>query len=250
MKTPRQSSVGFGRIALFGIVIVLGLGAVRASTSEARRDPGGETLEPVFGPTVDLLGAGDLSGWNAYFQDGGRDASAAWSVDGERLVCVGRPIGYLQTDRLYLDFELELEWRFDPAKGPGNSGVLLRKVDGDRVWPTSMEAQLHSGHAGDIWNIGGFPMTTDAGRTDGRRTVKAQESNERPIGEWNRYRIRLDRGELTLEVNGSVQNRAIDCRQVPGRIALQSEGAYIEFRSIRLRPIVAWRPIEGADDPG
>ena len=72
--------------------------------------------------------------------------------------------------------------------------------------------------------------------------MKAHDTNEKPLGEWNRYRIRLDRGDLVLEVNGLVQNEASECREVPGRIALQSEGAHIEFRKVELRPIVAWRP--------
>ena len=41
-----------------------------------------------------------------------------------------------------------------------------------------------------------------------------------------------------LEVTGAVQNEAIWCEEVPGKICLQSEGAYIEFRNIVLRPIV------------
>ena len=250
MKNARHLKFAAGRLALIGLLVVVGLGGVRASWHRADPGPGASALTPVFGPMVELFNARDLSGWSGFFQDGTRDPSAAWSVVEGRLVCSGRPIGYLQTDLLYLDFELELEWRFDPKRGAGNSGVLLRKAEEDRVWPRSMEAQLHSTHAGDIWNIGDFPMVADSTRTDGRRTVKAHESNEKPLGEWNRYRIRLDRGELTLEVNGLVQNRASDCRQVPGRIALQSEGAYIEFRNIRLRPIVAWREAEGADGDG
>ena len=250
MNNARHSKFGPGRLVLIGLLVVVGLGAVRASVRKADVGPEASTLTPVFGPVVDLFNARDLSGWSGFYQDGTGDASTAWSVVDGRLVCSGRPIGYLQTDLLYLDFELELEWRFDPERGAGNSGVLLRKAEEDRVWPRSMEAQLHSTNAGDIWNIGDFPMDTDSGRTSGRRTVKAHPSNERRLGQWNHYRIRLDRGELTLEVNGLVQNRASDCQQAPGRIALQSEGAYIEFRNIRLRPIVAWRKADGADGDG
>ena len=47
-----------------------------------------------------------------------------------------------------------------------------------------------------------------------------------------------DRGELTLEVNGVVQNRASWCEVQPGKLCLQSEGAYVEFRNIVLRPIL------------
>jgi hypothetical protein len=205
---------------------------------------GAVAIEPVFGETIRLFDGKSLDGWRAFYNDGSRDASKAWSVQDGVLSCAGRPIGYLQTERLYENYELIVEWRFDPAKGAGNSGVLLRVIGEDTVWPNSIEAQLHSRNAGDIWNIGEFPMAAAADRTQGRRTVKAHETNEQPLGEWNRYRIRMDRGNLTLEVNGLVQNEATDCREVPGRIALQSEGAAIEFRTVELRPIVAWQPAD------
>ena len=48
----------------------------------------------------------------------------------------------------------------------------------------------------------------------------------------------MNGGELTLEVNGLVQNRAHWCEPVAGKICLQSEGAPIEFRDIVLRPIM------------
>ena len=198
-------------------------------------------LEPVFGKKIRLFDGKSIAGWRAHFRDGSTDPSRAWVVEDGILVCKGQPIGYLQTDMQFENYELVIEWRFDPTKGAGNSGVLLRTIGEDTVWPNCIEAQLHSRNAGDIWNIGDFPMKADASRTKGRRTIKAHETNEKPLGEWNRYRIRLDRGNLTLEVNGLVQNEASDCRQVPGRIGLQSEGAHIEFRTVELRPIVAWK---------
>ncbi|MAC19219.1 MAG: hypothetical protein CMJ23_05975 [Phycisphaerae bacterium] len=224
-------------LALLGQSLVFGFGP--PPKVEARR------LDPVFGATMKLFDGRSLAGWRSFNRDGSVDQTKAWSVKDGILVCNGQPIGYLQTDMEFEDFELTLEWRFDPAKGAGNSGVLLRTVGEDTVWPNSIEAQLHSRNAGDIWNIGDFPMTADADRTKGRRTIKAHETNERPLGEWNRYRIRLDRGHLTLEVNGLLQNEASACRQVPGRIGLQSEGAYIEFRNVDLRPIIGWRRSEG-----
>lgn len=223
--------------AAFGLVA--GVGPFE-TTNEHRAV--GKILEPVFGDAIKLFDGESLAGWRAHYRDGSSDAAKAWSVADGILACAGQPIGYLQTERLYENYELIVEWRFDPEKGAGNSGVLLRVIGEDTVWPNSIEAQLHSRNAGDIWNIGDFPMKADAGRTKGRRTVKAHDTNEKPLGEWNRYRIRLDRGDLTLEVNGLVQNTASECRQVPGRIALQSEGAAIEFRTVELRPIVAWTP--------
>jgi hypothetical protein len=121
--------------------------------------------------------------------------------------------------------------------GAGNSGVLLRVVGPDQVWPKSIEAQLESRSAGDIWNIGDFPMRAEPSRTDGRHTTKVSPTNEKPLGEWNNYAILLDHGRLELRVNGEVQNVAQDCEVVAGKIGLQSEGAHIEFRNIRIRAL-------------
>lgn len=186
---------------------------------------------------MQLFNGRDLTGWKPYLPEAGEDPARVWSVRDGVLQCAGNPVGYLATTALYTSFELELEWRFDPAKGEGNSGVLLRVQEPDKVWPTSVEAQLHSRNAGDIWNIGDFPMKADPARTQGRRTEKAHPTNEKPLGEWNSYRIVLDGGALSLWVNGTLQNSATDVAVKPGRIALQSEGAYIEFRNIRIRVI-------------
>ena len=189
---------------------------------------------------VMLFNGKDLSGWKAFVPDlakDGKDPLSVWTVSNGVMQCAGRPIGYIQTESLYDNFVLELSWRFDPAKGEGNSGVLLRTIGEDTVWPKSMEAQLHSKNAGDFWNIGEYKATTDAKRTDGRRTVKRRDSNEKPLGEWNKYRIVVNNGTIELWVNGLMQNMARDVEVNKGRIALQSEGAYIEFRNISLRPI-------------
>lgn len=124
-------------------------------------------------------------------------------------MCAGKPVGYIATTRMH-GFELELQWRFDPKKGAGDSGVLLRVQQPDKVWPKSVEAQLQSRSAGDIWNIGDFPMTVDKARTDGRHTTMAAPCSEKPLGEWNQYRIVLDGGNLQLFVNGVLQNTASD----------------------------------------
>lgn len=195
------------------------------------------TSAPRLGEPVALFDGESLDGWVPVLPDGG-DPAATWSVRDGVLRCEGRPIGYLRTAERYTDFELTLRWRFDPAAGSGNSGVLLRVQEPDEVWPRSIEAQLHSRNAGDLWNIQAFGMDADPGRTSGRRTLKRLPSNERPLGEWNDYRIRLDGGELTVAVNGEVQNRARWCEELPGFLALQSEGAVIEFRDIVLRPLL------------
>ena len=184
-----------------------------------------------------LFDGRSLEGWTYHLDDPGARMEDVWYVRRGVLVCEGKPIGYLRTEGKYTNYVLELEWRFDPARGAGNSGVLLRVTGPDVVWPKSIEAQLHHRNAGDIWNIGEFDMDTDASRRSGRRTERLAPSSEHPLGEWNRYRITVAGERLELEGNGVLQNTARWCAEVPGTIALQSEGAPIEFRSIRLWPL-------------
>ncbi|MBU0639387.1 MAG: DUF1080 domain-containing protein [Planctomycetes bacterium] len=185
---------------------------------------------------VRLFNGRDLSGWTAHLEDNGRPEDA-WSVSDGVLICKGRPIGYIRTEADYTNYVLKLEWRFNPVtKQAGNSGVLLRLCGADKVWPRSVEAQLQSGNAGDFWNIDKFVMKVDPARTNGRNTKKTHFA-EQPIGEWNEYEIIVDHTEIRLYVNGELLNRAWDVEEIPGKIGLQSEGAEIHFRNIRLGPI-------------
>ncbi|GJQ28505.1 MAG: hypothetical protein HBSAPP03_03890 [Phycisphaerae bacterium] len=188
---------------------------------------------------VALFNGHDLTGWKAVVPEAaakGLAPESVWSVRDGVLVCAGNPVGYIRTTATYTNFILRLQWRFDPAKGAGNSGVLLRMMGEDKVWPKSVEAQLHSGNAGDFWNIDEFPMTTDPSRTKGRNTKKTHGA-ERPLGEWNEYEIIVNKGDVILKVNGEELNRATGVAEVPGHLCLQSEGAEIHFRDIRLVPL-------------
>lgn len=221
-----------------GVALGLGAQGVADLVAFLADDP---EATPVYGPPRRLFNGKDLSGWTYHLSDPAAAPEDVWSILDGVLRCEGQPVGYMRTEESYTNFNLTLEWRFDPDAGPGNSGVLLRMVGEDKVWPRSIEAQLHHGDAGDIWNIGEFAMETDEARRSGRRTQKLAPSSERPLGEWNRYEITLDRGHLTLVVNGVKQNEATWCDEVPGKLCLQSEGAVIEFRDIIVQPIVGHR---------
>ncbi|MBC7772976.1 MAG: DUF1080 domain-containing protein [Pyrinomonadaceae bacterium] len=190
---------------------------------------------------IKLFNGKDMEGWEAILP--GRDGKPAgkmedaWSVKDGVIICKGNPIGYIRTKADYKNFIIKLEWRFNPVtKQAGNSGVLVRMVGADKVWPKSVEAQLESGSAGDFWNIEDVKMTTEKSRTNGRNT-KHTHAAERPIGEWNEYEITVNRGDVILKVNGEELNRATGVEEVAGKICLQSEGAEIHFRNIRLVPL-------------
>ncbi len=196
-------------------------------------------LPDHFGQAKLLFNGKNFEGWTFYPPS----LSDAWSVKDGVMLNKGKPAGYIRTtagERRsakddYTNYVLRLQFRHLTK---GNSGVLLRMVGDDKVWPRSIEAQGQYGHVGDIWNIGKFPMKTDPKRTKGRRTVKMKDSNEKPIGQWNLYEITLDGPELEIKVNDLVQNTAAQCWQTPGKIGIQSEGAQLEFRNIVLIPII------------
>ncbi len=225
------------KISTMPDTIALGIEPARLADLAAFLVAAPPSQEPKLGDEVALFNGKDLSGWTFHLADPKAKMEDVWSVSDGVLRCAGSPVGYIRTEKDYTNFVLTLEWRFPEGKPPGNSGVLLRMVGPDKVWPKSLEAQLMHRNAGDIWNIDDFPAKTDPARTSGRRTEKLLPTNEKPIGEWNRYVITLNRGELKLEVNGAVQNTASWCEEVPGKICLQSEGAEIEFRNIRLKPV-------------
>jgi type 1 glutamine amidotransferase len=193
-------------------------------------------IRPLAATAIALFDGRSLDGWTWI---GSADAGAGevWQAREGVLVCRGTPAGYLRTDADYTNYVLELDWRWNPAaEGNRNSGVLLRVIEEDKIWPKSLEAQLQDGNAGDFWKIGDFPAATDPARTNGRNAKKLKAA-EKPLGEWNHYAIRVDHGTVTLEVNGELVNRATGVLETPGKIALQSEGAEIQFKNVRLTPL-------------
>jgi len=186
------------------------------------------------GDVVELFNGKDFSGWKLFIPDSSADVTRTWTIKDGVIHCSGDPAGYFRTTTPYSNYELTVEWRF-PKQG-GNSGVLLHIQDKDEVWPKSIEAQLNSGDAGDIWVIGGTTFKEHGGKED-RRVPKKEKSSEKPLGEWNQYRIVCSGDTIELYVNGVLQNRATQCSVTSGYIGFQSEGVPIEFRNIRLKPL-------------
>lgn len=185
---------------------------------------------------ISLFDGKTMNGWT-YKLDPDSPMDKTWSVQDGAIICAGNPAGYIRTEKDYTNFVLKLQWRFSPVtKKAGNSGVLVRMVGEDKVWPKSVEAQLMSGNAGDFFSIENFPMKADPARSKGRHVARMRTA-ERPVGEWNEYEIIVDHGNITLKVNGDTVNHAWDVEEVSGKICLQSEGAEIHFKNIRLAPI-------------
>jgi len=191
-----------------------------------------KNLAANYGKAVRLFNGENLDGWTVPFEK--LQEANTFTVKDGVLDDTGKPAGYIRTTDDFTNYTLHLQMRH---LAKGNSGVLVRAVGPDKVWPKSIEAQGMSNNMGDIWNIDSVKMTADPERTKGRRTQKMHESNERPIGEWNDYEVTLDGGDLVIKVNNLVQNKATECEVVAGKICLQAEGSHKQFRNIVLVPI-------------
>lgn len=224
--------------------------------------PAAEAVAPAAARS--LFNGRDLAGWTQVVKAGETPDPGTWTVADGVLKCSGQPTGYLRTDGSHKDYQLTLEWRWTgpdlAADNQGrprmrNSGVLVHVSGPDTVWPRSIEAQLMQTNAGDLYDIGnvGFAEllavrekavaaagadTEAVKRAQGQRKVaRHQPTSEQPVGEWNTYVITCAGDTVTLRVNGVEQNRATKLGATGGHIALQSEGAAIEFRSLRLTPL-------------
>lgn len=211
---------------------------------------------------ITLFDGKNLDGWTAFTPEQGADPAKLFCVKDGVIACPGKPVGYLKTDKAYANYRLHVEWRwqtegFDPGpkKRRRNNGVLLHASGPDKVWPRSIEAQLMEENAGDIFVIDGTTFdehkaavekaVAEAG-SDPEKTKKAQgnrrvpkqgDSSEKPLGEWNAYDIICRGDSIELRVNGELKNKATRCNVSSGHICLQSEGAPIEFRNVRIEPL-------------
>ena len=193
---------------------------------------------------VELLTGDNLEGWSHVLVGEGMKKEDVWSVKDGTLVCKGTPLGYLFTNKSYQDFTLDLEWRWAPGGQPGNSGVLLRIAGKPATFmPKCVEAQLKHENAGDVWGFFGASIDgpqeriveiKDHESLGNFRGVKKIKAAEKPPGEWNRYEIKVSGGTLELKVNGELVNQTTGLDILSGPIGLQSEGAEIHFRNIKI----------------
>ena len=201
--------------------------------------------------STSLFNGRDLSGWHV-------DVPAAdtsprlrnpFLVRNGMLVTLGEPRGHLITDSSYRDYRLDVEYRFPGT--PGNAGVLVHASTPRalyKMFPRSIEVQMESGNAGDFWCIVEDISVPDMERRRGprdqwgitegkaRRILNLTDHSEKPVGEWNAMRIEAVGRTIRVWVNGQLVNEGFDATADHGHIALQSEGAEVEFRKIVMTP--------------
>lgn len=191
--------------------------------------PAADTGEPIRQP---LVTADQFPGRQWVFYPGKKDTpiEATWTVLSEEgapvLVCRGEPHGYLRTTSQYQEFELGLEWRF-PYDEHGNSGVLMFTNGEDRIWPTSVQVQLHQPRTGSVFGSGGAMVEAD---------LNAAQLT-RPAHQWNELRIISRQGIVRVSINGKDVGDVKVVSPVGGAIGLQSEGSEVHFRNMWIRDL-------------
>jgi len=197
-----------------------------------------------------------------------------WTEQDGVLVCTGKPLGGARTLKQYTNFELVLEWKHHVHAG--NSGVFLwcpetafTDLPPGQLPRSGIEVQVldlgyeenwlkskgtHSDwftSHGDVFPVGSSSMTAftpeitykaadggtfKVGNPDSQRSFPTRRKT-RPAGQWNHYYIRAINGQVRLWVNGEECNGGTRCAPAHGYLALEAEGALVEYRNLRIREL-------------
>jgi len=181
-----------------------------------------------------LFNGKDLSNWEFVVDGNSVPADQVYSVEDGCILVQGMPFGYMYTKKTYRNYTLNVEWRW--VDEPTNSGIFLIIAETTNPFPNGIECQLAAGNAGDFVLLGGSDMLeykTPEGRERPRFPVirKREESSEKPAGEWNKAKIIVNEGKITVYINDVFQNEATNPVK-EGHIGLQSEGKRINFRNV------------------
>jgi hypothetical protein len=160
-----------------------------------------------------------LTGWAIH-------GTEKWYVENGELACESGPdkqYGYLSTDKNYKNFILTLLFK---QEANGNSGVFFRSQipEGVKISGWQAEVAPSGQHTGGIYESYGRGWL-----------IQPKHEDEKYLkeGEWNEYKIKVDRDEVTTWLNGHQMVHLKDEKigQGEGFIALQiHEGGGIKVR--------------------
>jgi hypothetical protein len=193
----------------------------------------------------DLFNGKDLTGWVNV-----NTKPETWRVQDGMIICTGHPIGVMRSEKQYENYILHIEWmHMEPG---GNSGVFIHSsgtVAEGKPFPKGMEVQMlelewpklnpdKDGKPrtdayvhGELFGVNGLKLVPDNPR--GERSM-SWENRCKGKGEWNVYDVVSVDGVVKLSVNGKFVNGVSKASQRKGYLSLESEGAEIHFRNIRI----------------
>ena len=209
---------------------------------------------------IELTGPGWRTlGESNFVRVNGDDQTLTW--EGNVAHGSGTPIGVTRSKRSFENFELSIRWRH--LQPGGNSGVFLwTPIDALTDLPPGklpdggIEIQMLDHDFtrqfrlrnptrksdwfttdGDVFAVGRstmrpFPPLSPNGS---RSFPSARHSLSSP--QWNHYYVRAVNGEVRLWVNGHEVSGGNQCQPAQGHLCLESEGAPIDFKDIRIREL-------------
>jgi hypothetical protein len=195
---------------------------------------------------ISLFNGKNFDGWYVYIRNNPIDTDTAgvFTVDDKMIHVSGKYFGYIATKQEYENFHLSLEFKWGVAKHPPrqnskrDGGILyyFSSSTPNKIWPRSIECQIQEGDCGDFWLVDSTSLTVNGKLyppTNNQQVVKTADQ-EKPYGEWNTIEVICKDGKCTHIVNGVVVNEGTDANVREGKIALQSEGAEIFYRNIKI----------------
>lgn len=243
------------RMTALPLTLLAIIGLAVGSISRATADEGSPLPKAWIdgtGPDWRTLGEEDFTNVNL--------DEDTWTWKDGVAQCTGQPIGVIRTKKAVENFELVAQWRH-LASG-GNSGIFVWASDDaikdrprDKLPRGGIEVQvLDNGYTeqyeqktgkkaefftthGDVFAVGTStmkpfpPLSPNGSRSFPRKQLS------KPHGEWNHYYVRAINGEVRLWVNGEEVSGGTDCQPRTGYICLESEGAPVEFKEIRIREL-------------
>lgn len=206
---------------------------------------------------------GDGPGWVTLVESDFRRVNCfedTFRWDGAVASCTGKPVGVLASKTVFKNIEIVAEWRhlslggnsgfflWTPAEAleglePGQlpkGGIEIQMLDhgftDNYVKRTGKKPDWFTTN-GDIFAVGKSTMKPfEPLSPNGSRSFPREQ---RSLGSpaWNHYYIRGINGEVRLWVNGKEVSGGRDCNPSEGYLCLESEGAPIEWRNIRVRTL-------------
>ena len=197
--------------------------------------------------------------------------------NGDKVIRVsGENFGALTSKEIFSNYHLQLKFKWGKLQWANkkgkkmDSGLLYHCVGKDGAdygfWKRSQEFQIEEGNCGDYWGVAGGYETVTASRKsdstyiydpkapdiifgehtkDGRHCKKVGDF-ENPTGEWNILDLYCFGNESIHMVNGHIVMRLKNSQQWDngnlsflnnGQIQLQSEGAEVFYKDIKLQSI-------------
>jgi hypothetical protein len=219
--------IQFRHFTTFFIFLFVGLSTAHTHADDA------DGFRPLFNGK-------DLSGWVLV-----NTPPQTWSVEDHMLLCTGKPIGEIRTERMYQNFVMEVEWRHMVPRG--NAGIFVwadditskgvpfhRGIEVQVLENAYGQSQHHTTH-GDIFPIHGAKMTPVNGHGGGR--AFPTEERSKPSPEWNHYRIECNDGKISLAVNGKVVTQGAEANPRKGYICIESEGGVVNYRNMKIKEL-------------